>query len=90
MIEGMEDVPEGTVGLRARGKLTQSDYVDVLEPAMKEAVEFRHRSDWKKLAFVSDSEWVGKALHAFAWLTPGEVHIYPMDKLEEAKSWAAA
>ena len=30
------------------------------------------------------------ALHAFAWLTPGEVKLYERDGLEDAKTWAAA
>jgi hypothetical protein len=29
-------------------------------------------------------------MHMFEWLTPGEVRIYTLDQLEEAKSWAAA
>jgi hypothetical protein len=32
-------MPPGTVGLRASGKLTRKDYSEVLEPALREAVE---------------------------------------------------
>ena len=39
MIERMDDVPAGVIGLRASGKLTREDYKDVLEPALKEAVD---------------------------------------------------
>jgi hypothetical protein len=38
MIERIEDVPAGTLGLRASGELTREDYVEVLEPALAEAV----------------------------------------------------
>ena len=38
MIERMDDVPAGTVGLRASGKLSRADYRDVLEPILREAV----------------------------------------------------
>jgi len=38
MIERIDDMPEGTIGLRGAGKLDKSDYVDVLEPALQEAV----------------------------------------------------
>ena len=38
MIERI-DAPEGVIGLRSSGKLTREDYVDVLEPALKAAVE---------------------------------------------------
>jgi hypothetical protein len=39
MIERIDDVPAGVIGLRASGKLTKDDYVNVMEPALKEAVE---------------------------------------------------
>jgi hypothetical protein len=90
MVERMDDVPEGVVGVRASGKLTRDDYRDVLEPVLKEAidsgearvlfvlpdfdglepgavledmrtglrVEIANRSAWKRLALVTDIEWV--------------------------------
>ena len=39
MIERIGDMPAGTVGLRASGKLGKSDYTDVLEPVLREGVE---------------------------------------------------
>lgn len=39
MIERIEGMPPGTIGLRASGKLTREDYQQVLEPALKEGVE---------------------------------------------------
>jgi hypothetical protein len=39
MIERMDDVPAGVIGIRASGKLTKEDYQGVLEPALKEAME---------------------------------------------------
>lgn len=39
MIEPIEDMPTGTIGLRAWGKLSKSDYRDVLEPALSEGVK---------------------------------------------------
>ena len=39
MIERMDDVPAGVVGIRATGKLTRDDYKNVLEPGLKEAVD---------------------------------------------------
>jgi hypothetical protein len=39
MIERIEEMPAGTVGLRASGKLTKRDYVDALEPALREGIE---------------------------------------------------
>ena len=33
----------------------------------------RRRSAFKRLAVVSDNDWVSHALHAFAWMVPGEL-----------------
>lgn len=121
MIERIEEMPAGTIGLRASGKLSKSDYVEVLEPALKEGVEsgelrllfalpdfdglepgammedietglrawVRDHSAWKRFAFVTDVEWLVKSMRAFAWLAPGEVRIFGMAELEEAKGWVA-
>jgi stage II sporulation SpoAA-like protein len=48
MIERIEEMPAGTIGLRATGKLTLDDYRGVLEPALKEGVD----SGELRLAFV--------------------------------------
>lgn len=121
MIERMDDVPAGVIGLRASGKLTKEDYREVLEPALKEAmdsgearvlfvltdfdglepgawlddvktglrVELGNRKAWRRLAVVTDVDWVGKAMQLFAWAMPGELEVYDLDELEEAKAWAA-
>lgn len=39
MIERIDDMPAGTIGLRASGKLSREDYQQVLEPALREGVE---------------------------------------------------
>lgn len=121
MVARIEGMPAGTIGLRASGKLTREDYREVLEPALREAVEsgevrclflltdfeglepralledaktglglgIGHHSAWKRLALVTDVDWVAKAMHMFAWLTPGELMICEPDELEKAKSWVA-
>lgn len=50
---------------------------------------FEHHSAFKRIAVVSDKEWVGHALHAFAWMVPGELALFGLDELERAKEWAA-
>ena len=122
MVEKIEDMPAGTIGFRASGKLSRDDYRKVLEPALKGAADsgeirmlfsltdfqglepgawfddvktglglgLGHHSAWKRSAIVTDVEWVGKAFQLFAWMTPGEVKVFPgLDQLEEAKSWVA-
>ncbi|MGH2973301.1 MAG: STAS/SEC14 domain-containing protein [Solirubrobacterales bacterium] len=39
MIERIVGMPPGTIGLRAAGKLSKDDYVEVLEPALREGIE---------------------------------------------------
>ena len=39
MIERIDDVPPGVIGLRASGRLTKDEYESVLEPALKEAID---------------------------------------------------
>jgi hypothetical protein len=119
MIARIKQMPTGTVGLRAVGKLSKDDYTEVLEPVLREAVDsgelrlvfvltdfeglepgawiedvktglrvwVRDHSAWKRFALVTDVEWVAKAMHAFAWMAPGEVSVYRLDQLEEARRW---
>jgi hypothetical protein len=122
VIERIDDMPAGTIGFRASGKLTREDYRKVLEPVLHEAAgsgEIRmlfaltafeglepaawfddiktglglaigHHSAWKRSAIVTDVDWIGKAYQLFAWMTPGEVKVYGLGQLEDAKSWVAA
>lgn len=39
MIKVIEDMPPGTVGFEASGKVTDADYADVLVPAVRAALE---------------------------------------------------
>jgi hypothetical protein len=121
MIERMDEVPTGVIGIRASGKLTKQDYESVLEPALKEAVgtgkarvlfvlpdfdglepnallediktgldvELKDRSAWRKLAVVTDVEWVAKTTRLFAWAMPGELAVYGMDEMDKATEWVA-
>ena len=48
-----------------------------------------HHSAFKRIAVVSDKDWVAHAMHAFAWMVPGELRIFGLDDLDAAKEWAA-
>jgi hypothetical protein len=50
---------------------------------------FQHHSAFKRIAIVSDKEWVAHTLHALAWMIPGELAIFGLGELERAKEWAA-
>src|SRR3954462_4762463 len=38
-----------------------------------------HRS-WRRMALVTDVEWVARPTRAFAWLAPGEVKVFPLER----------
>ena len=49
----------------------------------------RRRDQWVRSAIVTDIHWMAQATRLFAWLIPGEVRIFPLAELEQAKSWIA-
>lgn len=48
-----------------------------------------HHSVFKRIAVVTDKDWVSHTLHALAWMVPGELAVFGLDELERAKQWAA-
>jgi hypothetical protein len=50
---------------------------------------FHHHSAFKRIAVVTDKDWVAHTLHALAWMVPGELALFGLDELERAKEWAA-
>jgi hypothetical protein len=51
---------------------------------------FGHHSAWKRSAIVTDIAWVAKAFELFSWVTPGEVKVYALDHVDEARTRVAA
>jgi hypothetical protein len=47
----------------------------------------RNRDAWVRSAIVTDIEWMARATTLFAWMIPGEVRVFPLGELEQAKSW---
>jgi len=45
--------------------------------------------DLKRLALVTDIEWMGHALSLFGWLTPGEMKRFGLADRDAAATWAA-
>lgn len=50
----------------------------------------QHHSAFKRIAVVSDKDWVRHTMHALGWLVPGEVAVFGLDELDRAKQWAAS
>jgi hypothetical protein len=116
MIKIVKNMPTGTIGLEAVGKVTEDDYRDVLVPAVSAALERQdvrllyilgddfdsyspgalwadtkfvagHREGWKKVAIVSDADWLENSIKAFGWLMPGEIKVFETDEVDDAKKW---
>lgn len=48
-----------------------------------------HHSSWKRLAMVTDVDWIRNSIHLLGWVAPGELKLFDLDALEQAKAWAA-
>jgi SpoIIAA-like len=116
MIRVIDNMPPGTIGLEAVGKVTEDDYRDVLVPAVSAALErgdvrllyvlgddfesyapgavwadtrlwAGHLKGWKRIAIVSDADWLEHSVKAFGWLMPGKVKVFETDDVRDAKIW---
>jgi hypothetical protein len=54
---------------------------------LKVGVEHLHA--WKRIALVTDIDWVRHATALFGWITPGEVEVFPLAQRDEAIAWVA-
>ena len=52
-------------------------------------VGFRHLASWKKIAIVTDIEWIGRSVKLFAFALPGQVRVFEQAGLDDAKQWLA-
>lgn len=49
-----------------------------------------HLHGWKKIALVTDVEWMIHMTKLFGWMTPGELRHFPIAERDAAIAWAAA
>jgi hypothetical protein len=49
-----------------------------------------HLTRWKRIALVTDVEWMIHLTTLFGWMTPGELKHFPLAERDEAIAWAAA
>ena len=45
---------------------------------------------WKKIALVTDVEWMRRATDLFGWMTPGDVKTFKASERDAAVLWLAA
>jgi hypothetical protein len=53
-------------------------------------VGVEHLTHWRKVALVTDVEWMMHLSHLFGWMTPGEFQHFPLAERDAAVTWAAA
>ena len=49
----------------------------------------QHTRAWKRIALVTDVEWMRHMTSMFGWMTPGEVKHFPLAARTEAIAWVA-
>jgi hypothetical protein len=54
---------------------------------MKMGVE--HWRAWKRIALVTDIEWMARGTEWFGWMSPGEVKQFPLAERDAAIAWVA-
>ena len=52
-------------------------------------VGIEHLRSWKRIALVTDINWMTHATDLFGWMTPGETKTFPLDQREQAIRWVA-
>jgi hypothetical protein len=50
---------------------------------------FADRHAWEKVAVVSDKDWLKHTVRAFGWMIPGDVRVFDLDEMDDAKAWVA-
>ena len=48
-----------------------------------------HR-DWRKVAVVTDKEWLRHSVNIFGYLIPGEIKAFPAAAEGDARAWVAS
>ena len=119
-LEMISGLPANVLGVEAKGKVTDSDYEEVLIPAVDKMIAennkgrllyvfgtsfdgyeaeamwddaklgLTHIASWEKIAFVSDNAMYRGVVKAFGFAMPGEVKVFSLGELADAKSWIAS
>ncbi|MBI1204074.1 MAG: STAS/SEC14 domain-containing protein [Rhodopseudomonas sp.] len=50
-------------------------------------VGLAHLSRWRKIAVVTDVDWIGHAVAMFGFMMPAEVKVFPLAEAAKARAW---
>src|SRR5262249_20792786 len=53
------------------------------------SVGLKNRSAWRRMAVVTDKDWIRHATAAAGWLAPGELRIFDPGQEDQATAWLA-
>jgi len=53
-------------------------------------VGVEHLRAWKRIALVTDIEWMRHMTDLFGWMTPGETRSFSLAERDDAEAWVAA
>ena len=48
-----------------------------------------HVSKWKRIALVTNHDWIRHTVGMFGWMVPGDVKVFPLQDQSAAMEWAA-
>lgn len=46
-----------------------------------------HLRGWKRIALVTDVDWITHVTQFFGWMTPGDVKVFPLSQRQQAIEW---
>lgn len=46
-----------------------------------------HLRSWKRVAIVTDADWIENSIKAFGWMMPGRVKVFETDDVDDAREW---
>src|SRR5262245_1178854 len=52
-------------------------------------VGMHHVHAWKRVALVTDLDWLRHLVSVFGWMVPGDLHHFPLAERDAAIAWAA-
>jgi hypothetical protein len=53
-------------------------------------IGIEHFRAWKRIAVVTDVDWIQHLTNLFGWMTPGETKTFTLEQRQEAIAWVAA
>jgi stage II sporulation SpoAA-like protein len=52
-------------------------------------IGIEHLRAWKRIAVVTDIDWINHLTSLFGWMTPGKTKIFRLDQQDQAIRWVA-